>query len=81
MSQAPKRNGGGAAGILFLLCAVALAAGLGMDFAVREAAPFWPGAQPGARAIIGAAAAALAVLGGHLLRLALTRRAPHEGGG
>jgi hypothetical protein len=69
----------GAAGLLFLLCAVALAAGLGMDFAAPSATPFWPGAQPGARAVIGAAAAALAVFGALLLRIVLIRRGADGG--
>ncbi|MGE0596615.1 MAG: hypothetical protein AB7P07_09615 [Hyphomonadaceae bacterium] len=69
----PLRKRSGAAGML-LLFSVAFG-GVGLAFDVTgEFERFWLGAEPGARALIGAVAAGLVVAAAHLLRLLLARR-------
>ncbi len=57
MSPAPKPQGGGAASMLFLFCIAGGGAGLAFDLVLNPDRGFWLGAQPGAQAVIGAAAA------------------------
>lgn len=69
----------GISGLVLLFCVTALAAGLGFDF-MTERNAWWLGAEHGAAAVIGLAAAAFTVLVGHLLRFLLQRRDPVEAG-
>lgn len=75
----PRR---GAAGMLFLFSVVIAGAGLAFDLMLNQGAAFWIGAQPGARSIIGAAAALFVIAAAHLVRAALGQRdapAPKKG--
>lgn len=72
-AQTPKR-GGGAAALLALFCVAVGGAGLAFDLTNDTTRGFWIGAQPGAAAIIGLAAAVFVVVSGHIARLLLTRR-------
>ncbi len=80
MSPTPKPQGGGAAAMLFLFCIAGGGAGLAFDLALNPDRGFWFGAQPGARAVIGAAAAVFVVLAGYAARLLLGRRDAKGGG-
>lgn len=79
---APPRRG--IAGLLFLFCCAALAAGLGFDIGLGARSAFWIGAEPGAAAALGAAGAVFALVAAHAGRLLLRRpdsRAEQKGGG
>ena len=52
---------GGAAGLWLLFCAVGGGAGLAFDLVLHPGRGFWLGAEPGARAVIGATVALFAV--------------------
>ena len=65
----------GISGLVLLFCVTALAAGVGFDF-LTERRVWWLGAEHGAGAVIGVAAAVFTVLAGHLLRLVLKRQEP-----
>jgi hypothetical protein len=80
MSPTPKAQGGGAASMLFLFCIAGGGAGLAFDLALNPDRGFWLGAQPGAQAVIGAAAALFVVLAGYVARLMLGRRDAKGGG-
>lgn len=73
MIRAPAPQPGGVAGVWFVICAAALAAGLAFDFMTAHPAPFWIAAGAGAAAAIGAAAAVYAIIAGHIARLLLRR--------
>jgi len=75
-AQTPKR--GGAAAMLLLFCLAAGGAGLAFDLTSDTARGFWLGAQPGAAAVIGVAAAVFVVACGHLARWLLVRREPTD---
>lgn len=70
LPQPPQR--GGVAGLAFLFCATALGAGLAFDFMTHEHG-FWVGAEPGGRALIGAAAVVFVVLAARVLQFVLSR--------
>lgn len=74
MSNADKPARGGAAGILFLACVAGGGAALAFDLTLNGDYGFWLGAQPGARAVIGALAAVFVIFAGHLARALLARR-------
>ena len=67
----------GAAGVLFLSCLVVGGAGLALEFS-RPQPAFWIAAALGARALVGAGAAIVAVVVAHLARLVLARRLSEE---
>jgi len=66
---------GGIAGMALLFCIAAGGAGLGFDFAANSGPSFWVLESPGARGVLGAGLAAILVVGAHLLRLLLGRKA------
>jgi hypothetical protein len=75
MTPPPKATPrGGAAAMLTLFALAAGGAGLGFDLALNPDRGFWIGAEPGARAAIGAAAAMFVIVSGHVGRLLLARR-------
>lgn len=74
----PQR--GGIAGLAFLFCATALGGGLAFDF-INHAHGFWIGAEPGGRALIGAAAVLFVALAARVLQLILSRREDKGGRG
>ena len=79
MSQhAPPR--GGAAGVVFLIAIVLGGAGLAFDL-LHHQRGFWLGAEPGARAVIGAAAAVIVIAAAHGVRLLLGRAHRSKEGG
>ena len=69
--QAPQRGGG--IGVLFLFAIVIGGAGLAFDLILNHERAFWIGAEPGARAVLGAVAGIAVVAAGHLMRLVLGR--------
>lgn len=73
MTRAPTPQRSSVAGVWFVICAAALAAGLAFDFMTAHPAPFWIAAGAGAAAAIGAGAAAYAIIAGHVARLLLRR--------
>lgn len=79
MTTAPKAPRGGAAAMLFLFSVAGGGAGLAFDLALNPERGFWIGAQPGAQAVIGVAAAVFVVLAGHLARVVLGRRRGQDG--
>ncbi len=79
MTQKSKPHAG-AAWPLFMFCAAIGAAATAFDFNLDDGAGFWIGEQPGGAAALGAAAAALAVLAGHIVRLALGRQGADKEG-
>jgi hypothetical protein len=64
---------GGLAGMALLFCAVAGGVGLAFDFALNGGGGHTLVAAPGGRALIGAGAALVLVLGAHVLRRLLGR--------
>jgi hypothetical protein len=64
----------GIAGLALLFCIVALAVGLGFDFARDDAPRFGLVAQPGGRAVLGVVVAVSVVLIAHAMRWLLRRR-------
>lgn len=72
LKEAKARKG--VAGAAFFVFAIIGAAALGADIALGGANRFWIGAEPGARAAIGAGVALIAALGAHGARLLLARR-------
>jgi hypothetical protein len=81
MSDLPNPPRGGVAGLWLLFCAVAGGAGLAFDVVLHPGRGFWIGAEPGARAAIGALVAVFAIASAHLVRLVLSRRASDDGKG
>lgn len=73
MSKTPPPRGG-SAGLVTLFCFTAAAAGIAFDFATRGPGGFWIGARPGAMAVIGVAAALLAVLAARLAQFLFAPR-------
>ena len=71
----PKR---GAAGFLFVACLFIGAVGLALDLSRPPVPAFWVVALPGARALLGIAAAIVAVVVGHLARVLLARRTSED---
>lgn len=71
----------GIAGLALLFCAVALIAGVLLDFALGEGPRFGVIAQPGGRAALGVGVAASGVLIAHALRWVLGRKRRDESGG
>jgi len=68
--------------MLFLFSVVVFAAGLGFDLMRRDVSAFWIGAEPGARAVLGALAGIIVLAAAHVLRLVLGRPiadAPNKG--
>lgn len=65
---------GGAAGLWLLFCAVGGGAGLAFDLILNPGRGFWLGAEPGARAVIGAAVALFAAAAAYIIRAVLARR-------
>lgn len=81
MSQTPSPSPrGGAAAMFFLFCIAGGAAGLGFDFALNPAHAFWIGAQPGARALLGAIVALFVIVAARFSRLLLARATQARGG-
>lgn len=80
MTRHRSTNQGGVAGVWFVICAAALAAGLVFDFTMQHPAPFWAAAGAGAAAAIGAGAAAYAVIAGYIARFLRTRQTGKEEG-
>lgn len=75
----PKARG--ISGLALLFCAVALIAGVSLDFALEQGPRFGAIAQPGGRAALGVGVAAAAVLIAHALRWVLGRTPRDESGG
>ena len=71
----------GIAGLALLFCAVALIAGVALDFALDDGPRFGVIGQPGGRAALGVGVAAGAVLIAHALRWVLGRKPREESGG
>lgn len=71
----PRR---GVAGILLIVLLIVGAAGAAMDFGAGRGGRFWGGDEPGARAVIGAAAAVLVVALAHIANLVLGRSARRD---
>ncbi|WP_395645347.1 hypothetical protein [Terricaulis sp.] len=70
-SQTPQK--GGVAGMMLLFCATAGGGGLAFDLTTR-AHGFWIGAEPGARALIGVAAALFVAVAARAVQIVLSRR-------
>ena len=68
----------GIAGIAFALCAALTVLGLAIEVLRGPAPAFWIGAEPGARAVIGAGAAVVVIAAAALLRMMLGVRAKAE---
>lgn len=79
----PVSNGSsGIGGLILLFCIAALLAGVLFDVLSRDDSGFALAAQPGSRAVLGAAVAVAVVLAAHGMRLALGRkRRPDSEGG
>ena len=78
-TSTPSRSG--AAGMLFLFAIALGGAGLAFDLALNHERGFWIGAEPGARAVIGAAAGIFVVAAAHIVRLLLGRALDGKGAG
>jgi hypothetical protein len=82
MTRAPKRkpatSRGGIGIFLFVIFALMGGAGLALDLMSRPPGAFWIAAEPGARALIGIAAAAFMLACAHGARFLLATR-EHKG--
>jgi hypothetical protein len=76
MTRTPPPARGGIAGLAFVFCLAAGAAGAGFDLALEPRQVFWLGAQPGAAAAMGAGAAVFAIVSARIARVLLGRPAP-----
>lgn len=70
----PRDARGGVAAILLTFAVALGGAGLAFDLLLSHERGFWAGAEPGARALIGAATGVAMVGVAHLMRLLLGRR-------
>lgn len=68
----------GIAGLALLFCIVALAVGLGFDFARDSAPRFGLASHPGGRAVLGVVGAVSVVLIAHAMRWLLKRKPAEE---
>ena len=71
-SNTGTRRGG--LGMSLLLCSVAAALGVGLDFVTASGQRFWFDDRPGVFALFGAGLALAAVVCGHIMRILLGRR-------
>jgi hypothetical protein len=78
MIKPPPPRTSGVAGVVFLFCAAAGVAGLGVDVLSDHSVRMSAAMQPGARAVLGVGVAAVLVLAAHALRFALGRSAGGE---
>lgn len=72
MSKTPTPRGGVARAVI-VVCLLAAAVGLGLDFAAGERSAFWIGARPGGAGAIGAAAAVFCVVAARIGQMLLGR--------
>lgn len=73
MNKEAKPAQSGIAGVLFVCCAAACAAGIAADFLSNDEVAFWLGAQDGGAAAIGAGVAAFAAASAYVANAVLTR--------
>jgi hypothetical protein len=84
MTRTPAPSRRGIAGLLFLFCCAAVAAGLGFDIGLGARSAYWIGAEPGAAAALGVAGAAFALVAAHAGQMLFRRptaQADAKGGG
>ena len=78
MTKSISPSRGGIAGVLLLFCVAGGGVGLAFDFISNSGGNFWLLEMPGMRALLGAAVAIVMVLGAHVLRILLGRKAGGE---
>lgn len=71
----------GVAGVVFLIAALSGGLGLAIELLRGPAPAFWIGAEPGARAAIGAGAAVIVIAAAALARIVLGQRGAADKGG